>query len=98
MTRKSIFTLMAMAIVLWVTPGSAFGQVDQGTITGVVQDTSGAVVGNATVALTSLDTGLELTTKADGGGVYVFSPLKIGNYKITVKAPGLRPPLRPTFI
>lgn len=65
-----------------------FGQADQGTITGVVQDPTGAVIGNATVTLTSLDTGLVLKTKADGGGVYVFSPVKIGNYSVTAAASG----------
>ena len=33
------------------------GQTDQGTITGVVQDPSGAVIANASVTLRSTDTG-----------------------------------------
>src|SRR5579862_4712257 len=79
--------LIAVLAVLMAAP-RLLGQVDQGTITGVVQDPTGAVVGNANVTLTSLDTGQVLKVKADGGGVYVFSPVKIGNYQVTVSAPG----------
>ena len=63
-------------------------QVDQGTITGIVQDPSGAVIGQASVTLTNIDQGSVLKTKTDGAGVYVFSPVKIGSYKLTATAPG----------
>jgi len=67
-----------------------FGQADQGTITGVVQDPSGAVIPNANVTLTNIDLGQVLTGKSDGAGIYVFSPIKIGNYKVSVSAPGFQ--------
>ena len=73
-----------------MTRGLAFGQADQGTITGVVQDPTGAVVGDASVTLNSVDTGLVVKSKADGAGVYVFSPVKIGNYTVTASAPGFQ--------
>ncbi|MDI3255873.1 MAG: carboxypeptidase-like regulatory domain-containing protein [Bacillota bacterium] len=63
---------------------------DQGSVTGVVTDTTGAVVPNAQVTLKSTDTGLELQTKTDQSGVYTFSPVKIGNYQVTVGAPGFQ--------
>lgn len=62
-------------------------QVDQGTITGVVQDPSGAVIGNASVKLTDTNTGLALETHASGSGVFFFSPVKIGQYTVAVSAP-----------
>ncbi|MDQ1453516.1 MAG: hypothetical protein QOK38_3382, partial [Acidobacteriaceae bacterium] len=49
-------------------------QVDQGSVTGTVADTSGALVPNATVTLTNKDTGLTLTRTTSGGGVYTFTP------------------------
>lgn len=82
----SIAPLALLAMVIAVP--ALFGQTDQGTITGVVQDLSGAVIGNANVILTNQDTGQEFRTKSDGGGVYAFSPIKIGNYKVTAAAPG----------
>jgi Carboxypeptidase regulatory-like domain len=69
---------------------AAVGQVDQGTITGLVQDPSGAVVPNAKVTVTATDTGLVLERNANGSGNYTFSPLKIGNYKISATAPGFQ--------
>ncbi len=69
---------------------AAVGQVDQGTITGLVQDPSGAVVPNAKVTVTATDMGLVLERNANGSGNYTFSPLKIGNYKISATAPGFQ--------
>jgi len=68
----------------------AFAQADQGTITGVVKDSAGAVIQNAQVTLTNTDTGLVLQVKSDGSGVYVFSPVKIGNYEVSATAPGFQ--------
>lgn len=67
-----------------------FGQLDQGTITGVAQDPSGAVIGNADVTLTNVDEGLVLKSHTDGAGIFVFSPIKIGNYSVTILAPGFQ--------
>src|SRR5258708_32306453 len=68
----------------------AMAQVDQGAITGVVQDSSGAVVPNAQVTVKNTDTGLELQGTTNGSGFYVFSPLKIGNYTVSVTAKGFQ--------
>jgi hypothetical protein len=47
---------------------------DQGTITGVVQDKTGAVVPGAAVVLTSIDTGLVRSATIDGsGGLFLFA-------------------------
>ncbi len=82
---------LALVLLFAITTTSlAFGQADQGTITGVVQDSTGAVVGGASVTLTSVDTGLVVKAKADGAGVYVFSPVKIGSYTVTASAAGFQ--------
>ena len=75
-------------LALALSAGVAFGQADQGAITGLVQDPTGAVIANAQVTLTNIDTGLELKAQTDSSGNYVFSPVKIGNYKVAVTAPG----------
>jgi len=71
-------------------PGRAFCQQDQGAITGLVQDASGAVIPGASVTLQNVDTGLVLQAKADSSGVYNFSPIKIGNYTVSATSPGFR--------
>ena len=64
------------------------GQVDQGTVTGIVEDAQHAVVPNANVTLTNLGTNFQLSAKTDGSGVYTFPPVKAGMYSIQVTAPG----------
>ena len=71
-------------------PLAAHAQVDQGTITGLVQDKTGAVVPKAKVTLINAETGLVLDRSSNESGVYVFSPLKIGNYKVSATAPGFQ--------
>ncbi len=80
---------LTMLLALWVgLPSILLAQIDQGTITGTVTDTTGAVVPNAQVILTENDTGLALKSTTNKGGVYVFSPVKIGNYTVTASAEG----------
>ena len=80
-------TLAAICLLL-VSSRYAFGQVDEGSITGTVQDTSGAVVANASVTLLNKDQGTTLQTKTSSDGLYTFSPVRIGHYSITVTAKG----------
>jgi hypothetical protein len=80
-------TLTTLCLFLVQIP-YALGQVDEGSITGTVQDASGAVVPNAQVTLVNTDQGLTLQTTTSGSGVYVFSPVRIGHYSVSVTAPG----------
>jgi hypothetical protein len=80
-------TLTCLCLLLLQSP-RLFAQVDEGTITGVIQDPTGAVVPNAKVTLSSTDTGLTLEKSASGGGEYTFAPVKIGHYSITASSPG----------
>jgi hypothetical protein len=66
----------------------ALGQVDEGAISGTIQDTTGAVVPNAQVTLLNTDQGITLQTKSGGNGEYSFSPVRIGHYSITAAAKG----------
>ena len=78
-----------IAVLLFIVVPSAFGQfLDQGGLTGTVQDTTGAVIPGARVTLLDTDTALKLVGKTDRSGVYIFSPIAIGHYSVTVTAPG----------
>ena len=68
----------------------ALAQVDTGSITGVISDASGAVVSGAKVTLTNQGTGGSLTVTTGADGVYKFSPVKIGSYKIVATAQGFQ--------
>ena len=85
--RLTYLTLTCMLLLLAQTQ-TVFGQVDQGSVEGTVQDASGAVVPNAKVTLLNKDQGLSLETTTKASGEYIFSPIKIGNYSLSVTAPG----------
>ena len=86
---KSVGYVTLSALFLFLMQSQrVFGQVDEGSISGLVQDPTGAVVPNAQVTLLNTDQGITLTTTTNGGGEYTFSPVRIGHYSITVTAPG----------
>ena len=87
---RPIFLVFAVAAFLLLTADYSSAQTDQGAITGVVQDSSGAVISNAQVTATDTDTGLALETKSNGSGVFVFAPLKIGNYSVSATSTGFQ--------
>src|SRR3984893_704029 len=62
-----------------------------GALTGTVKDPSGAVVPNATVTITSLDTGSVRTTMTGADGSYKFNLLPTGNYRVRMEAAGFKP-------
>jgi len=59
-----------------------------GGLTGVVTDTSGALVPNVTVTMVDENTSLTRTTKTNGSGVYSLVNLPIGSYTLTYAADG----------
>jgi hypothetical protein len=86
--RRTIYVSLTCLFLLLVQTQIGFGQVDQGSVSGTVQDASGAVVPNAKVTLLNKDQGLSLETTTKGSGEYIFTPVRIGNYSVSVTAPG----------
>jgi len=70
-------------------------QVDTGSITGTVTDQSGAVVTGAKITLTNEGTGASLTTTTGADGVYKFSPVRVGSYKLESTAQGFQTMTQP---
>lgn len=58
------------------------------SVNGTVTDPSGAVVPNAQVTATNVDTGITTPTTTNSDGIYNIRFLPIGNYKVTVQAGG----------
>lgn len=82
------YIALAVFCILVLQDRSAYGQVDAGSITGTIQDSTGAVVPNALVTLLNTDQGITEETKSNTTGGYTFSPVRPGNYAITVTAQG----------
>jgi hypothetical protein len=85
---RSIAYITLAALILLLASQSVFAQVDEGSISGLVQDPTGAVVPNAQVTLLNTDQGTTLATTTNSAGEYTFSPVRIGKYSVTVTAPG----------
>ena len=79
---------VALLLLLVAVPLRA--QVPTGTILGVVTDSSGASIPNATVALQNVDTGYTRTATTGSDGSYRFPATAVGNYTVRVEATGFR--------
>ena len=83
MTSVRLLTIVALA--LFVMGGTALAQAT-GTVTGVVSDSTGAVVPNATIKLVSKATNQEKTITSSDDGIYTFTLLQPGQYTLTANA------------
>lgn len=77
-----IFTLVLCAAI------PAFAQAGRGGISGVVSDTSGAIVPGASVSAKSNTTSATISTVTTAAGLYSFISLAPGSYDITARSKG----------
>src|SRR5258708_6636561 len=85
--------LMAAAIMLaltFVAPAVHSQTITSGDITGIVADSSGAIVPGAKVVLKNVDTGDGRTVDSGADGQYRFTFLKPGQYTVSSSSPGLK--------
>ena len=83
---RSRFTLPTLALIACSV--SARAQVGSGTLTGTVQDSTGATVANAQIVLKETANQTSQTVKSNGSGFFTFQNLQAGTYSATVTAPG----------
>src|ERR1700757_2962024 len=77
-------------ISLFVLPRTVHAQGLFGSVSGVVTDSSGAVVTGATVRVTNVDTNVTTTWKTNTAGVYTATSLNPGNYQVQAEAKGFK--------
>lgn len=85
-TARVVMTVLMLVFGLSVPILHA--QVDQGTITGLITDATGAVIPKASIDVLDLGTGRKLHANADANGVYTLPPLTVGTYDVTASASG----------
>src|SRR5271156_4771663 len=81
------------ALIILVCPTASFSAAAnaQGIIqlSGIVVDTSGAVIAGATVQVRSANGTVQMTTQTDANGSFIISGLSAGNYRVVVSSSGL---------
>jgi hypothetical protein len=82
--------LFSVALCVALGAATLYGQTAQGTITGTVSDTTGAVVSSAPVSVKNLDTGEVFTAASSDTGSYSVSQLAIGDYDLTIAVAGFK--------
>ncbi|HEX4748240.1 MAG TPA: carboxypeptidase regulatory-like domain-containing protein [Bryobacteraceae bacterium] len=87
---KHLRVMCAMLALCLATCASLYAQAVTGTVLGTVTDSSGAVVQNAKVTLTEVNTGIAHTTQSNASGNYTFPDLPEGNYSVTVESTGFK--------
>ncbi len=92
MTGKRTSWLFAVLLVLFAAAGvkGAYAQSDDGSIVGTITDSTGAVIPNASVTVTNVDTGLKLEGKSNSSGDFRIFAIPRGNYKAEVTAQGFQ--------
>jgi hypothetical protein len=89
MKSQKLFTLAVFALIFaWCI--TAYGQSDRGNITGTVSDPGGAVIANAKVTVTDLNTNEVRETTTSDEGSFTIPQLKADPYKVTVEATGFK--------
>jgi uncharacterized surface anchored protein len=81
-------TFVVTLAVLLATALPAAAQFETATVVGTVRDSSGAVVGDARVSLTNVETGVEQVRTSDSAGNFEFFNVRIGRYVLTADKSG----------
>ncbi|MBI1895155.1 MAG: carboxypeptidase regulatory-like domain-containing protein, partial [Acidobacteria bacterium] len=87
--RICLATSIAIAILVTLAGTPAAAQT--ASVTGRVTDASGAVIPNASLTITNVDTRVDRSTSTNESGYYTFSLLQPGRYQIVVESEGFRP-------
>jgi len=86
--RQRILAGMLMLATLLALSSVLFSQAYFGTVSGVLTDATGAVVGGAKVVLTDQQKGYTFATTSDEGGSYLFRSIPPGVYAVSAEAQG----------
>lgn len=96
--KSKLFRILSVCVLaLSACLPSMLAQTVTGSITGVVTDSSGAVITGARVIAHALDTGIDTSATTNADGVYRIQFLPIGHYQVTVQANGFQTSTVPPF-
>src|SRR5215469_1462637 len=86
--QHRVYKLLALLGMLLLATCWLFGQAESGAITGIVTDSSNAVVPGATVTVVSTATGLTRSATTASAGEYAITNLPPATYTLTIEHSG----------
>src|ERR1700761_8968506 len=87
---RRILVALSLTLCVLAIGSRALAQAVTGTIVGTVTDSTGAVVGNATVSISLTGQNSTFTTKTNDSGNFVVPDLSPGTYTVTIVATGFK--------
>jgi Carboxypeptidase regulatory-like domain/TonB dependent receptor len=88
--KSALQYLLPVFVLFLATSAAMWAQAGGGAIAGTVHDPAGAVIPNAAVTITNIDTNTNFSVTTNGDGRFSYPSLTLGNYKISVTAPGFK--------
>ncbi len=85
--------LLSTFVLLVLFTGAAWGQVTA-SITGIVKDSSGAVIPGTTVSVKNLESGLTRSAETDASGSFNVPSLPVGQYDVSAEKSGFKRQVR----
>jgi len=82
--------IVFLAVAAFLSPRLGSSQQVSGTITGYVTDQSGGAVTGATVTVTNVQTSVSTERTTETSGLYIFTNLIPGTYRVTVTSTGFQ--------
>src|SRR5689334_1098831 len=83
-------TRVTVALCIAFVVSCAFGQNNNGRISGTITDNSGAAIAGAAVTVVNSATGAAIKAVTDSQGFYSVPQLPVGTFNVTVEIPGFR--------
>ncbi len=91
MKPRLVLLVLAVACLAVLSTSRAFAQSKGADLSGVVHDTTGAVMARVTVTVRNLATNHERQALTDDHGRYAFRELEVGRHEVTAASAGFRP-------
>ena len=88
-TPKAAFLSALLFVVLFAVE-TAFAQTSNGTVGGIVQDNSRALIPGVSVTLANTGTGVKTLQVTNETGAYTFLGVPPGTYSVTAELPGFK--------
>jgi len=88
LSRRSLFALFVSCLLPTGNAQLSFSQAPTATLTGTIEDPTGAVLPNVTVTVTNTDRNTTQSARTNELGGYVIPALNPGNYSVAAELAG----------